>query len=573
MNHVVQIGLYATLIVAVVLSLVIGALRSGRKGAKGEAVRDIGLLVGFLVLLYAAFPWAFSFIVYQGIVLHSFGAIPAVIGIFMAVNGLKLVTGEPSLMAAFASIKNLVEEKDGGSTRVRRRPQSDRLSTDASGEPVMPLQSNGVLYILMGVLFVLVGPELVLTLNHSHLAKVYTFEKRSDMVVMSKTVPRFTPQEVAFAKLRASLSSSEYRVDLEHTQPCDVDGGFGYVATLMPQGMMNIFYGHVPGFLVYDDHPELPEEKRIRRIDQSFKYGMGMQWTDSIYRRLARHNPFCTYGEPYPLQLSEDKNVFTLVVPKISYHFDFPCFWVPYQSGIVLVSGDGTLKEMSMDEVRKDPVFNKKRLMCVDLVRLMTEKQIYDEGYLRGWYTRPGLIKIPAMPGNARQPFLLTDEDHKEYYVTLTEPVGNQALMRVYYVDATTGDRTRFDCDPNAPIPGPEVSVQAVKALQGYKWIEHDAKDQDGNFHIVEPRLMSPEGEMSYLFSVATKNYFEIALTCVVEPRSNQLHSFSSRRAFERWMRGEKVPEGQQSTLNVQDIDDALRLLNEALKKVEALKP
>lgn len=113
--------------------------------------------------------------------------------------------------------------------------------------------------------------------------------------------------------------------------------------------------------------------------------------------------------------------------------------------------------------------------------------------------------------------------------------------------------------------------MQAVKALQGYKWIEHDSKDQDGNFHIVEPRLMSPEGEMSYLFSVATKNYFEIALTCVVEPRSNQLHSFTSRRAFERWMRGEKVPEGQ-NTLKLQEVDDLIELLKQSVEKAESLR-
>jgi hypothetical protein len=562
-NHVVQMGVSVTLGIALVLIVALQAWLSGRKGGHKEALRDLGLLLIIFTILYAIFPWWFAYIVFQGVILHGFGALPAVLGFFMITYGLKVMTGETSLMEAIASLKKSMNPEKGSY-------QSALSFKDK--EPVIPLRSNGLLYALTGLVFLLIGPEAILTLNHSHLAKVYTFEKRLDMIVMSENVPRFTPQEVAFAKLRAALSSSENRIDLEHTQPCDVNGGFGYIATLMPQGFMNIFSEKVPGFLVYDDHPGLAEEQRIHRVHQTFAYGIGMEWTDSIYRRLARYNPFCTYGEPYPLQLSENKDVFTIVVPKISYRLDFPCFWVPYQSGVVLMKDDGTITEKSMTQIKDDPVLRKKRMMCVDLVRLITEKQVYDEGYFRAWYTRPGLIKIPELPGNNKQPFLLTGKDGTEYYVTLTEPVGNQALMRIYYINASTGERTRFDCDPDSPIPGPEVSVQAVKALNGYKWIEHGEDKADGNFHIVEPRIISPNGEMCYLFSVTTKNYFEIVLTCVVEPRSNQLHTFATRTAFEKWMRGEKIPEGQRNQLDAQNLEEAIQLVKNVLQKLEALK-
>jgi hypothetical protein len=391
----------------------------------------------------------------------------------------------------------------------------------------------------------------------------YKFLAKETLPDVDQNGVRFTPFDVAYNDMIQKFGSAEFSISRNRMHAVDIDGSVGFVAPVTPEGVVGTFFWKQDGFMVFSDQPGLQPTNRVKRVKQPFASGEGMLILDDIWRSLYLRDPFCFYPEIYYLQVGAEE--FVAVAPKIRYAYEFPCYWVPYWAGTTIVDSSGKVDSLTREEAIADPRFKGKRLFPQSLARTIVESQKFDEGFFSGFYQRPGLIRIPVLPGGQQMPYLYRTHDGKDLYVIATEPAGNSsALFRLYMIDAHNGALSVWELDPAKGILGPDRAGERVKSISGYTWgYTHD---------LLESFPLPHQGILYWKYTVSVISGTGITFTAVVNTTNGEIEIFHSREDFDDWLAGRarKKPQGFTPEME-KEMQDIRALLQGALKKIEKI--
>lgn len=382
------------------------------------------------------------------------------------------------------------------------------------------------------------------------LYRMNRFEERPQILGVSNEQMRFKPVEIAQQDMVRKNKSSEFTPG-----PLSAIGsekGVAYIAPLVPQGVINTFLMENRGFMYLDDSGTDEERNRVSKIDtEPFAWGEGMEVFDDIYRRLIYKVGFTnSYPEIYYTPISKDGVIVEVVgvVPYISYAFRG--VFVPVWGGVAIFHADGAIEDLSPAQAKRDPrLMISSRAFPETLARQIVQAQRFDTGMIGGWIRRPGKIQVPDLPGRNEMPYFLSMDDGSFQYVTSVEPDGEGfSVMRIYYVNALTGERSvyRFDTPENAErnLLGPAKSLDLVKAIEGYNWYESDSSGGSGSYRIVEPRPATPRGNnhLHWMWTITDVKFSREVATAFVDTETNAVYGpFKTRKETRAFLYGERT--------------------------------
>lgn len=433
--------------------------------------------------------------------------------------------------------------------------------TRGTAETSTPLYCT---YLILAALVALGGILTIECYRNKAICDEFSFKSRPDIVDINHTALRFTPLEVAYNFMHGGFNSGKYTVEEEMTTPLDYNGKFGYICPITPDGPVNTLVSKNEGFLIYDDSNDSADDKRLERKHEMYAIGEGMEVFDNIWYALYHHDFFSNYDDIFYLQLDQkNPDKITAVAPKIKYAYRFPFAFVPYWAGVTIVHPDGKLEDLSPKEVNAK--FPGKRFFPTSLALKYVDVQIYDQGFIGGFINREGKIKIPKIEGKNKMPFFTQGADGHAYDVVLTEPSGNaSALFRIYYINASTGERTFYEFKKSG-ILGPAKAQAAVKTLQGYKWIQ----DGKGDHQIIEPVYLPVGSTLYYKFTITPASGMGITATAVVNANNGVVSEFKSRAEFYAWLNNGTIPSAPAETSR---IDKIIQTIRGALDELQQLK-
>ena len=318
-----------------------------------------------------------------------------------------------------------------------------------------------------------------------------------------------------------------------------------------------------------NDNAMLPKgiEKRVRPVMVDLKIGQGMEWIwwpgRSLKRALYLKDFTAEYHDVYYIQGANDPSVIWTIVPKIEYEYEFPCFWVPVQTGVLVnKAGTDVIEGLTMAEAVKDPRFKKKHLYSEWLVLKGTQAQRSDQGYISGFIPRDNKIQIPILPGKNQMPYywdgMLPGSDESEHwYLVLTEPDGKdtKGLFRAYWWNATDGRFFWHEWPEGTLLSGPNRSRNAVynkktdivyttEAYEEGDTGETDIDDRTLRYRVIESRYISNEdSSIWFAYTCTTEAYYGVTFTAVVDARdfdgenlAESVIIFFNREDFEDWL-------------------------------------
>lgn len=394
--------------------------------------------------------------------------------------------------------------------------------------------------------------------------------------VVDPTYVRVTPSQVVATLMSNRFNESDQEVDLSQIEAIDLNGGFGFAAPIVPQGFWNIWQGQAGGVYVFDDGHEFErgEAERLRQIPQTFTVGQGMQYFDSLERRLLWRNPFAVYGQVYYLQLdAENPDTFTIVAPYTRYS---PTWWgvmVPRFAGVTLVSSDGSFENVQAAAIPDDPRLNNKPLFPRELAARIVSAQRFDQGIMSGWIRREGKIQIPEDENGRELPVLLARLTNGSYQEVMpTEPDGSaRGLFRIFFIDAASGDFSMAEIDPQEQVLGPLAARDRVFSLPNYLWYrEVDGKTQ-GNHVVLDPvyfvREESELPQIYWLFAISHYRLEGITSVVAVNAHNYEMTVFreDERPELEAWLAGNL--ERETGAIDPADEQAVIRnMLNDAME-------
>ncbi|MBI4142589.1 hypothetical protein HY480_01800, partial [Candidatus Uhrbacteria bacterium] len=444
-----------------------------------------------------------------------------------------------------------------------------------------------IVYSLLGAFIAFGVPIALGKAENQQTYNAYPFAPINGLIPIDEDRVRFTPLHVAYKDMVQRFGSSQFTVEEDLTNPVLVNGSFGYVTPITPDGFFMAFRRQNDGFVVFNDAADVRDTARVERFQQSFAVGEEMQWMDNVFRHLYANDRTAVYHDVYYLQLDPLRlDRFTGIAPKIEYRWQFPWYFIPVWSGVTLIHDDGRIEDLPLEQAQRDVRLRGKLIYPRSLALKRVAVQIYDRGYWSGWINREGKIEIPKLPGDNQMPFYVVAKDSTQYYVVAAEPAGQSyALFRMYYVDAHTGEGFVHEFDVSAGLLGPEVAIERAKAIPGYKWVEKTSDGEVGDFWVIEPVYLVRNDELYWKYTITTKNFAQIVETVAVRAHSTSGElplRFATRAIFDRWLRGEDVPRPAATTAapnvsraerdTTNDLATIRALLREALERLDRLE-
>jgi hypothetical protein len=391
-------------------------------------------------------------------------------------------------------------------------------------------------------LFAFIG---IHSLKQYRLMRSAPFAEIGDFPNISGKKIRFTPQDVATQEMVRRVQSSEFSPG--HTRALGGADGVGYIAPYIPQGLWNSLESRNNAFIVYDDAGPEDGLQRVRNIpSEPFVYGEGMKIFDDVRRRLIVDAGFFnSYPEIYYAPIVENGAIKEVigVVPYVSYQFRWGIF-VPYWGGVAIFRANGDIRRLTPEEALSEPMLaGVSRLYPESLAKDIVIAQRYDQGLVSGLIRRPNKIKVPKLPGHTQMPFFLTMDDGSSQYVTTAEPDGSgSGLMRVYLVDARTGERSAYRFDEEGrpqDLLGPTKATSSAKAVQGFNWYEEE--DGSGSYRVIEPRPITREGILYWMLSIVPVDYARVVATVFVDAKTSEVVGpFRTRAETYAWLSGQQ---------------------------------
>ena len=501
-------------------------LKGLRPKTRREWIWNITLGLCGLGMLYFFFPLRFSWLIYQVLFAGFFHILPIVLGLAIFVYAGRLfVKGKGAL---------------------------------------------SLTYLAAAIMIGLTGWLCIGGLEQWRLCQDNPFVTQTSPPVPRKSALCFTPDTVAWNDMLQEFGSSDLTIELDRVRPVDWKGGYGYVAPITPDGLVNRWKKKVDGYMVFDDNPGVAG-KRVTRITQPCVYGEDMMFFDNIWRQLYLRDPFCKYGELHYVQLVGSEEIVALA-PRTRYRLKFPCMFIPYFAGVTLVHSDGQIEVLSAAEAKEDTRLTGKQIFPKELARQIVASQVYDQGLILGlfrkWYTPAKMIRVATVAHSSQFPYYTPLESGDAAWYVAAEPAGQSyARFRDYYVGVSDGSRKVYAFDPDAGILGPERALQRVHSISGRRWVNPFQSQSTGDFRVVHATNLIRDDELYWKYTVTTAEYVSVVLTAVVDTQTHQVSVFHSRATYEAWLDGADAPEEAAQNAKVeqlkQKLEDALNVLEE----------
>jgi len=353
---------------------------------------------------------------------------------------------------------------------------------------------------------------------------------------------RYTPLRVAHSQMESTIRQRTEEVNFRHVNPYISQHGFGYVVPVTPDGLRPTFNQKNPGFILYRD--DFDADTVIKRIEQPFQTGVEMQITDNLYRILYRRDFWSMYNNVHYMCLdSTHSKKFTAIAPKTKYKYAFPIFFMEYWSGTTLIHDDGSIEDLTVEQVQRDPRLQGKWAAPAHLFKKHVELQDFAVGYWNTFSSVNGMLTVPQLTDN-KYPLLFYGADGQTYFVIDTEPQGSgRGMYRMYYQHATTGEMSYYEPEGSRPIIGPRGAISKVYSLRGYNWFQAHGGEggTSGNMMALEPvYIIKNKGEEEILywkFTVTSLDRTRVSATVVVEAEEGgEMFEFTDRKSFEAWL-------------------------------------
>ncbi len=384
---------------------------------------------------------------------------------------------------------------------------------------------------------------------------------------INTTSTRLIPLHTAYAYAISMLQTPTHTLYEEETYIYyDSSGNIIYNWVIEPEGFWNEISRDAEG-AVFVNGSVFPPEVKIFKED--LKWGIHKLvgtpfFLDNLWREIKlRAGLGVRVLMDCNVEVYRNGSIY-IIIPLASWK-TFLTTSVPYVVGYAVVSPDGAINIVSVDEARKNDLFRGVPLVPDVIARRWVE--IYR------FYT--GLIPVILYHntftirdvGTNPQPYLMTDSKGNLFWVFVAEPPGETASAKyIFYVNAS-------DTHPHIMIyelPRPAIGISRIESLikqahPTYDW---------GEFNIAEPMPLILNSTLYWKVSVITLDGRGVVSVDLVDTEKNEVISIQPGKKLTAEDIVNKIkkiyqetPEGNES---VQSIIQRIKELKDIIQKQQA---
>jgi hypothetical protein len=331
--------------------------------------------------------------------------------------------------------------------------------------------------------------------------------------------PRIIPKQVADRFASDSFQNPQEK--LTDSQIVMNNGQLQRVYGRIPEGLLLTLKNKLSGFVTVNVSSF---ENNSEIVDQEFKYSEGLQITDNLSFQLKKKRYFAQYSEPIYLKDPNSDQWYT-AVPYISYK-GFP-IRIPKWGGVMIVDKDGNITDYTPEQAMQLPMAKNNRIYPKELSRIYTQAYSYKNGIFNKWFLHKDQIEIDENE-NLQQPYHLpTPGGYKQ--MLFTKPYGNSfGIYKVFIFDATTGKIELLSYAQNTQLIGPTAAKQYVE--KNYPSIDYS------QFSIVEPRPVTANNNLYWMFSIIQGNGSGIAHTVLVNAQTTEVSEIKDMAELDKFL-------------------------------------
>jgi len=382
------------------------------------------------------------------------------------------------------------------------------------------------------VIVVVVGVSLTGLLAGEHLGKA-TMDRAGTASNLSETdpaMPRVVTKSVASRYASNTLNFPQYRIE---GGDITVRNGTPYWSyALAPDGAFNYFTKRQHGTVLVDMTEQNAE---VETEVGDLRKGIGPAFYNEYrFSMLKRTDYLVGYDDPFMVVHGGEQYI-AVPYTKPEFHWLPLPYTTPEWGGVVLIDGDGEMRDLSPAEARSSPVLGEQKLYPFKLARQKVAATKYRNGIVNTFTSHEDEIEVAPVPGEGNdQPFLVFTESGPEYVVAV-EPYGQaQGLKEVWTVDARTGEYERYS--PTASLFG---------ARKATDYVRQAARTTDWNrFTPSEPIPVVVDSQLYWQVRIVPEDSSGIAYTAFVNARSSDVHEVTTTAEVTAFLRGERVDGG-----------------------------
>ncbi|WFO74786.1 hypothetical protein J4526_06845 [Desulfurococcaceae archaeon MEX13E-LK6-19] len=341
---------------------------------------------------------------------------------------------------------------------------------------------------------------------------------RLDTPINTSTA-RLVPLHTAYAYAVSMLQTPTHTIYEEETYVYYLNGSIVYNWIIEPEGFWNAIK-YSPQGVIFVNGSVYPPKVEI--INRKLVWGLhNLQATPFYLNNLYRE---IKVRVGFDKRVLMDCNIEIMYNDKI-YILVPIATWrvtmftsVPVLYGYAVVSEDGNIEILNVDQARNDPRFKNIPLVPDVIAREWTE--IYK------WYTGVGEVILRHNTyeirdvGRNPQPYLMVDEKGRPYWVFIVEPPGQTYAARyIFYVDASNPE-------PHIMIytlPEPVMGISKVESIIKQAHPTYDWEQ----FEIAEPLPILINGKLYWKVTVITKDGRGLVSIDLVDTETNQVLSLT----------------------------------------------
>ncbi len=384
---------------------------------------------------------------------------------------------------------------------------------------------------------------------------------------INTTSTRLIPLHTAYAYAISMLQTPTHTLYEEETYIYyDSSGNIIYNWVIEPEGFWNEISRNAEG-AVFVNGSVFPPEVKIFKED--LKWGIHKLvgtpfFLDNLWRELKlRAGLGVRVLMDCNVEVYRNGSIY-IIIPLASWKTSLTTS-VPYVVGYAVVSPDGAIDIVNVDEARKNDLFRGVPLVPDIIARRWVE--IYR------FYT--GLIPVILFHntftirdvGMNPQPYLMTDSKGNLFWVFVAEPPGETASAKyIFYVNAS-------DTHPHIMIyelPRPAIGISRIESLikqahPTYDW---------GEFNIAEPMPLILNSTLYWKVSVITLDGRGVVSVDLVDTEKNEVISIQPGKkltAEDIVNRIKKIyQETSEGNESVQSIIQRIKELKDMIQKQQA---
>ncbi len=327
---------------------------------------------------------------------------------------------------------------------------------------------------------------------------------------------RLVPREVAEQNASSAFNSStETLTDFRIVR---TDKGLQWTALRTPQGLFRTFSRNSKGLVILDAEQTA---RSLRQVDQELKVAPGLQVTDNLRWRLLKRHFLIELADAVGIETDRGAKIMVPYTKRKGLLVRRPVL-----GGVFLVSGDGSIEDLTPEEAQKRPeIVSTGRLFPDGLARQLQDAYAYKGGIFNKLFVHEDQTEITDTAAN-QQPYLIDfgAGGLGPQWVTVAEPYGRAfAASAIFLTDATTGETRVWRVPSGTSLSGNQRALEAVRAVSIPGIDFGDSRGGSGNFRVVEPRPVFVKGGLKYLASIIPQSQNAVSKTVVVDAETNKL--------------------------------------------------